>query len=624
MQRQTPPNPDPVDEAALDGLADEMLSEATSVQSPRIFSATGFASENISIVHQQTRSANLAWALHRRGRVEPGDVVAIIGGSFSGLMIAVALAMTSDAIVYIFEKGPNLLHRFRDKGHRHLSPVLNSRGLGEHYDPSYSRPTFRSPIFAWEKGPASEVAAQWLREFGDYDRVLPIFTFCNTPVVGSNLRPHAGGVSIEWDPAELDRKPIAADIVIDATGVGEEANPHGLVDFSYWESGHRLIYDHLAPPAEVLISGCGDSGVIEGLHYALEDFRHEEVEAFWPREYNHFALVLDQLVDRAKGLGVLTHEPNIDFEDPVVSEVCWWLDIRYHMEFNAQPMWPLDSDPHTRPIFEAVEQALAASLTEAFPGRPMSGLDYEELENFAKSLSRERQFAVRDAVRPVIDDWISRRLEEEINSIELPSNAADIHALRRKGIGVTLNGITPTPYTRQLSPYNVWVMRLLMSCPGVQYRQGAISSVAGRSDGKLEAKFNDGSKVAYDRLLTRYGARRRVAVALGERRDNIAGDSLLTEPSYTGLDPRDPNRRRVWYPVRDGLLRSLDALLPINSTTRIDISKEYYVRHLAHGPEAVPSVVGLPADAQRMLSTELRNRRRPTFEADALRSRFTR
>ncbi len=475
MPRYIPPSPNAADDAILDEWADTMIAEATSENSNRILSATGYASENILIVHQQARTANLAWALKRRGRVGAGDVVVVIGGSFSGMMVAVALALTTDAIVYIFERGPHLLPRFRDKGHRHLSPLLNSRGLGEHYDPSFARPTFKSPIFAWDKGPASEVAAQWLREFADYDRALPIFTVCNTPVGRENLNPHASGVDIAWGPEESVRVPIEVDLVIDATGFGEELNPHGLIDFSYWESGHRLIYDHLVPPADVLISGCGDSGVIEALHYALRDFRHEEVEAFWP-QYQSFGLALDQLVDRARLPDILQAAPPIDFEDPLVSEICWWLDISYHLRANPHPTWPLDGDPHTRPIFEAIGSALQGDLDAALPGRPVADLTFEELEDFAKELPRARQFAVRDAVRQVIDDWISRRLEEEINNIALPSTMPEIHALDRKGVTLTLNGLTSTPYTRQLSPYNVWVMRILMSFPNVRYRQGTITA----------------------------------------------------------------------------------------------------------------------------------------------------
>ena len=67
-------------------------------------------------------------------KIGRGDVVAIIGGSFSGLMLAVSIAVADGAIVYIFEKEKRLLHRFLDKGHRHLSPNLNLRYLGKRFD----------------------------------------------------------------------------------------------------------------------------------------------------------------------------------------------------------------------------------------------------------------------------------------------------------------------------------------------------------------------------------------------------------------------------------------------------------------------------------------------------------
>lgn len=621
MPRHAAPLPDAHDAARLDELADAMIAKATSSRSPYILSANGFASENISIVHQQTRTANLAWALKRRGKVSAGDVVAVIGGSFSGMMVAVALALTTDAIVYIFEKGPHLLPRFRDKGHRHLSPVLNSRGLGEHFNPSYSRPTFGSPIFAWNKGAASEVAAQWLQEFAGYSRVLPIFTICNTAIDPANLRPHSAGVEIAPDRTVSDRGPIAVDLVVDAAGFGEESNPHRLIDFSYWESGHRLIYDHLAPPADVLISGCGDSGVIEALHYALDSFRHEEVEAFWPR-YPSFGLVLDQLVADARLPDVLGAEPNIDFEEPLVSEVCWWLGISYHLRENPHPTWPLDSDAHTRSIFEAISEALTDDLEAAFPSRSLGDVTYEELEEFAKLLSRDRQFAVRDAVLPVIDGWISTRLETAINYIDLPPNLPEIHALARKGVNLTLNGLTPTPYTRQLSPYNVWVMRILMSFPNVRYIQGEIASVTSRPDRRLRATFAGGGQSDYDRLLTRYGAGGGVALAYAGRRDGFSDDELLSTPHYTAVDSRD-GKDRFWFPVREELLAGLDVLLPV-PTSRLDISKDQYVRWLLYGSEAVPLAAGLAPDPQAALAHDLRNGKRPTYGKDELTARAMR
>jgi hypothetical protein len=51
------------DRKRLTKIAELMLAEARSSDNQRIFSATGFARENISILHQQLRCSNLAWAL---------------------------------------------------------------------------------------------------------------------------------------------------------------------------------------------------------------------------------------------------------------------------------------------------------------------------------------------------------------------------------------------------------------------------------------------------------------------------------------------------------------------------------------------------------------------------------
>jgi hypothetical protein len=417
----------------------------------------------------------------------------------------------------------------------------------------------------------------------------------------------------------------------------------------------------------VLISGCGDSGVIEALHYAVQGFTHEEVEAFWP-QYQSFGLVLDQLVDHARLPDILQAEPHTDFDDPLVSEVCWWLDISYHLRANPDPVWPLDSEPHIRPIFEAIGKALIGDLETAFPRRRVADLTYEELEDFAKELPRDRQFYVRDAARSVIEDWISRRLEQGIGNIELPSNMPQIHALERKGVTLTLNGLAPTPYTRHLSPYNVWVMRILMSFPNVRYLQGAITSVASRSDqrpGKtksatddpracggqlarrygrmlmsapgvnrlrgistsmtsrfrrrLVARFADGNRRGFDRLLTRYGAGGGVAVTTAARRDTLAGDVLLTTPHYTAIDPHD-RKDKYWFPVRESLLAGLDALVPVQ-TSGLDISKGHYIQRLVYGPDAVPAAAGLPTDPQATLVAHLRSGKRPTYRTDALTER---
>jgi hypothetical protein len=51
----------------VDHWALSMIDEATSATEPRILSATGFAREDISILHQQIRCIDPAWALGRTG-----------------------------------------------------------------------------------------------------------------------------------------------------------------------------------------------------------------------------------------------------------------------------------------------------------------------------------------------------------------------------------------------------------------------------------------------------------------------------------------------------------------------------------------------------------------------------
>lgn len=105
-----------------------MIAEATSTESLNIRTATGFARENIDHAPADPRYQSRLGA--GTGRVEASDTVAIVGGSFSGMMLAVALALANDAIVLVFEKEDALFARFRKKGHRHLSTNLRAGGVG--------------------------------------------------------------------------------------------------------------------------------------------------------------------------------------------------------------------------------------------------------------------------------------------------------------------------------------------------------------------------------------------------------------------------------------------------------------------------------------------------------------
>ena len=604
------------DRKVLDEAARLMIGEAQAVEGDRIFSATGFACENISIMHQQMRCVNLAWALRQTKRVKRGDVVAIVGGSFSGLMLAATLAIADDVIVYIFEKEKRLLHRFLDKGHRYLSPNLNSRYLGKRFAPKASSSFFEPPIFEWRSGIASDVAAQWLEEFKRYEQKLPIFTFFGREVMKKQIKPRDGGLAIDLrsrDDPQL--QPIAVDLLIDATGFGEEANPHRLADFSYWESGHRLIYDHLPKTCNVLVSGCGDSGLIEALHYAIEGFSHSMVEGLWPHGTNLEAR-LDLGLEAAKLNNIQQSEEIERYDGRVISEICWWLDTWFRLEHWKSHGWSLRSEGrHAPPVFRAIEEVLKPRLAAAFPGRSRHRLSWDDREAFALRLPLKVQLEAREAVRAIADPWISRAMQKLAHSFPLSKllQIRRLHAMARPGVTVTLNGSMPTPYSRALSTFNVWLMKVLLSFPNVRYRQGSISKVEPNDGNGYGVTFDRGPMQFFDRVVTRYGASPAKSKAISTRRsrDPHSGSWLLT-PVHFCKPGKQPDTLTTVEPAVHRIAGKLDALERRRGSDRSDsLNKMLYTAHLLAGPNIAANAIY--RDPQAWLSAQLRAGVRPRF-----------
>ena len=607
------------DRDRLDEIADCMIAEAQATGGGRVFSATGWAAENISIVHQQLRCINLAWALAHKKRVKRGDVIAIIGGSFSGLMLAVSLAVANDVVIYIFEKKGRLLDRFLDKSQRHLSPNLNSRYLGPGFNPSTSRPVFDPPIFRWESGVASDVASKWLHEFDEYQKHLPIFTFLDCEVTRQQIRARDEGLTIKMRTRRSPHlQPIEVNLLIDATGFGEEANTLRVADFSYWESGHRLIYDHLPVPSQVLISGCGDSGLIEAMHYAIKDFRHEMVEHLWPSRTN-LEEHLDRGMEDAKLAVILNSSEVSRYDETVISEVCWWLGVWWRIENSKAYGWSLRGEgSHAPPIFRAIEEVLKPRLEVALKGRNLSRIPWMERESFACKLPIGLQLEVRAAVAKVVDAWISRRMANVVKSLPASKRLGvrKLHKMARPGCTVTLNGTMPTPFTRQLSTFNVWLMHVLLGFPNVKYLQGRLMDVQSTTTGQSEVTFGDGSKCLYDRVVTRYGplgSSRGSLVSKRRNRDLHAGSWLLTLVDY--VEPTaDPHiGKRVEPAVRRVSSKIGEVKARRGSTKMNPVYKTFYQQCLLLGPTDSTQASEIYGSPQKWLTETLSRGVRPRY-----------
>jgi hypothetical protein len=435
------------------------------------------------------------------------------------------LALADDVIIYIFERERRLLHGFLDKSHRHLSRSLNSRSLGRDFAPGGVVSFFEPPIFRWEHGCASDVAWQWIREFEQYASKLPIFVFTRQAIAREHIREF--GERVELRPEGFEA-PLAVDIVVDATGFGDEANPHHLKDHSYWRSGHRLIYDHLPPRCKVLISGCRDSGVIEGLHYAIEDFDHEQVERLWP-ESRALEAYLDYSISHGKLDEIFFGAEFEGCDERVLSEVSWWVQM---CQLRNQPQGEalFSKTWEAAAVFRAIDNELRRALTTFRRERRLDRVEDEDREAFALTLSRDAQLAVRREASRAADSAISENLSRRMNDLPLVKfvDIGEIHRRARAGVELILNGRTPTPYTRSLSPYNIWLMRILMSFPNVSYRRGEVSRLEPTRDGRFRVAIGGRSGV-FDRVITRYGVQHDAERALCARKpaDDHGRDWLL-------------------------------------------------------------------------------------------------
>ncbi|MEJ0066182.1 MAG: hypothetical protein WDM85_12835 [Caulobacteraceae bacterium] len=162
-------------------------------------------------------------------------------------------------------------------------------------------------------------------------------------------------------------------------------------------------------------------------------------------------------------------------------------------------------------------------------------------------------------------------------------------------------------------------MRLLLSLPNVNYRQGQISKVARRpEDRRHDVTFKDGATATFDRVVTRYGPGGGGRVAEGARGAiRSAITSSISRPTCH-LTRKTPRRALFLVGARDDRLRSSTLLGSPTPPPPSDLSKDLYVKRILLGPNGFPPHHTLHPDPQVRLSADLKQGRRPTFEIDAL------
>lgn len=254
----------------------------------------GTFTSGVTVLSQQTRALNLAWAFIEKRLISCRTVasvrkqkVAVIGAGFAGLTFAAALLEKgADADISIFEELDTLLPLQQGSDSRWLHPHI--------YDWPSENSEFSAamlPILNWTAARASDVTVQILSEWKRIatGNTRKITLFCNSQhlqvheIVGDQTR-----VTIEWvgerrNPidgtmsAEPQMKAAgnseSFDFVVLAIGFGlERAGTR-----SYWRNeifGQPALEQ---PRKTFLVSGQGDGALIDLLRLRISQYRQDRI-----------------------------------------------------------------------------------------------------------------------------------------------------------------------------------------------------------------------------------------------------------------------------------------------------------------------------------------------------------
>ncbi len=253
---------------------------------PHVFALGNFARQ-VTFASQQARAFNLIWALFKENRLAPGQRVAVIGAGLGGLS-ATAAALAKECYVDIFEHASQPCPLQRGNDIRFIHPnILRWPETGSERDDT------DFPFLNWTaanvRGVIKQIDLQWnmrtsnntrLRKFFNY-RVNRLYT---SPTKLGPQKPWLSAnrvvdnVANGKDGANVLTSGYVEynyDCVILAVGFGEERAIAGVPFQSYWEND-SLHQETGRGKRSILVSGCGDGGLIDALRLRLQNFDHAE------------------------------------------------------------------------------------------------------------------------------------------------------------------------------------------------------------------------------------------------------------------------------------------------------------------------------------------------------------
>ena len=365
-----------------------------------LFSCYGPRHPSIAIRHQQCRILNLIFALKEERILRDDSHIGIIGGSFSALMAAGVISMSSDARCTLIFEGEELLPKLRKEVDIYLSPSLNNAEFGYRFDPKYANVT--QPVFDWHGGTLDVVLQQWLREYELLSQKGKISEISNSKVERRQIS------ATHTDREQLtiineEGSSFSFDILLDASGFEDNAPQFCVETGTYWTGSGLNSAD--VSNANILVSGNGDSGILEGLRVSVDNFQHQELEeAFYCfRQIEH--ILTDQAVETA-WLDVLYAEHGLEHIGVVHPYLVWWV---YEKWFYANNEGPCDWKPTV--LVELFQKIESFSTQKMFPSTTFHGeIVTEDLEDLVWPHYKAQCEFVRAELEPLIENAVSENL----------------------------------------------------------------------------------------------------------------------------------------------------------------------------------------------------------------------
>ena len=465
-----------------------------------LFSCYGPHHPSIAIRHQQCRILNLIFALKEERILRNDSHIGIIGGSFSALMAAGVISLSSDAHCTLMFEGEELLPKLRVDVDIYLSPSLNNGPFGHRFDPRHANVI--QPVFDWHGGTLEIVLEQWLREYKLLSQKGQISEISNHKVERRQIS------VTQTDREQLtimneNGKSFRYDMLLDASGF-EDNEPKLCVETGTYWTGSGLDPSDISN-ANILVSGNGDSGIIEGLRVSIEAFQHQELEeafyCFQPIEH----ILTDQTVE-TEWLDVLYAEHGLEHIGVVHPYLVWWVNEKWYYDNNRGPH---DWKPTVLiELFKKIESSFEGGM---FPSVTIHGeVVTENLESLVWPSYQAQCEFVRVELDPLIENAVSENLFSLMAQDGVQQHVQDtLNHLgwveRRYNNKVYMNGLTSTYMTSEMSRNMIWIASLLHGLEGVEYFFGKISDIIGCCNANATVYFEDANSREFDRVIVRHG-----------------------------------------------------------------------------------------------------------------------